>query len=152
MLITGGVLIFFRNHFLKKTYQNALKIMANFGTIKMNQNQIMKIKNVIVAALSVVALVSCGEAESTNCSCAELSLEGFKEAGMDQEKLQAFFEDTYKAEFEKCQALSWKRMDDMQELSAEEQQAKNEEFMADCPAMKELEKLIRKRLDGIQDL
>ncbi len=114
MLITGGVLIFFRNHFLKKTYQNALKIMANFGTIKMNQNQIMKIKNVIVAALSVVALVSCGEAESTNCSCAELSLEGFKEAGMDQEKLQAFFEDTYKAEFEKCQALSWKRMDDMQ--------------------------------------
>ena len=113
----------------------------------MNQNQIMKIKNVIVAALSVVALVSCGEAEPTICSCTELSLEGFKEVGMDQEKMQAF-EDTHKAELEKCEALGDKLNDEMQELSAEEQEAKREEFMADCPAMKELETLIMEQMQN----
>ncbi len=107
----------------------------------------MKIKNVVVAALSVVALVSCGESEPTLCSCTELSLEGFKEVGMDEEKMKAF-EEANKAELEKCEALGDKLNKEMQDLSAEEQEAKREEFVADCPAMKELETLIMDQMQN----
>ena len=107
----------------------------------------MKIKNVIVAALSVVALVSCGEAEPTICSCTELSLEGFKEVGMDQDKMKAF-EEKHEAELKKCEALGDKLNDEMKDLSAEEQEAKREEFMADCPAMEELETLIMEQMQN----
>lgn len=107
----------------------------------------MKIKNLIVAALSVVALVSCGESEPTLCSCTELSLEGFKEVGMDEEKMKAF-EEKNKAELEKCEALGDAMNKEMQDLSAEEQEAKRDEFMADCPAMKELETLIMDQMQN----
>lgn len=107
----------------------------------------MKIKNLIVAALSVVALASCGESEPTLCSCTELSLEGFKEVGMDEEKMKAF-EEKNQAELEKCEALGDKLNKEMQELSAEEQEAKREEFMTDCPAMKELETLIMEQMQN----
>ncbi len=114
----------------------------------------MKIKNIIVAALSIVVLTSCGEAvkETTLCSCTELSLEGFKEVGMDQEKMKAF-EEKNKEELAKCEELGNTLNDEMQEMSAEEQEAKRQEYMDECPAMQELQDLIMEQMqNAYQDM
>jgi len=107
----------------------------------------MKIKNLFVAALSVVALASCGEAEPTICSCTELSLEGFKEVGMDEDKMKAF-EDKHEAELEKCETLGDKINKEMAELTQAQNDSMRKAYMDDCPAMEELEALIMEQMQN----
>ncbi|MFK8046214.1 MAG: hypothetical protein AB8B72_12025 [Crocinitomicaceae bacterium] len=107
----------------------------------------MKIKNLLVAALSVVALVSCGEAEPTICSCTELSLEGFKEVGMDEDKMKAF-EEKHKAELDQCEVLGDKINKEMADLTQAENDSMRKAYMDDCPAMEELEALIMEQMQN----
>ncbi|MFK8044433.1 MAG: hypothetical protein AB8B72_02980 [Crocinitomicaceae bacterium] len=77
----------------------------------------------------------------TICSCTELALQGMKEAGLDEEKMKAF-EAEYKNELQKCDELGDKINEEMKSMSSVQQEEKRKEYMADCPAMEELEMLI----------
>lgn len=102
----------------------------------------MKIRNIVVAALSVLVLASCGETkkELELCDCIELELKAMKEVGMDEAKMESF-ETENKESIDACEALSKTLNEEMEALSEEEQETKRTELMETCPAISEIQKL-----------
>ena len=106
----------------------------------------MKIRNVVIASLSVVLLASCsGPAELTFCDCIELNLKAFEEVGMTDEAKMKAFQEEHKETLDKCEAIGDKMNEEMKDLSPEEQAKKGEELKADCPAFQKVEEIMMKQ-------
>jgi len=105
-----------------------------------NEEQARKSKNAVEIALSSVP------EKITLCSCTELSLKGFKEVGLDDDKMKAF-EEKHALELQKCEELGDAIMVEFESISDEEQEARRKMYMEDCPAMRELEKLIMEQYE-----
>ncbi len=110
----------------------------------------MKIRNVAIAALSVVLLSACGESEPaapelTFCDCMDLNLELINDLGFeglnDEEKIKAF-ETAHQDDLDICDSLSEVMNAEMKDLDEITQKAKLDSFIEACPAAGEIQKVM----------
>jgi len=106
----------------------------------------MKIRNVVVASMSVLLLASCEEAapDLTVCDCMSVNLEMLKELGFegmsDEAQVDAFRAAKVDT-LDICDSISMEFGNEIEALSPDEQEARRKEFTESCPVIDEFQKV-----------
>ena len=116
-------------------------------TVLLKKLQIMKMKNVVIASISLLVLTACEEPAPpiTMCDCIEFQNGMFKELGFeglnDETKFEAFQTEN-KDMMDHCDSLAKDLDEELKQLTEEEQKAKEVEFDSTCAVYGEFKELM----------